>query len=157
MRRFQIFIALLAIALVAIPGSSLGGARALPVIQLVSITTADRINDVAPKGPSKGDTEFTTSRLLNAVPQFGKRRGAAVGSDRGTLTFQSGRSVTINGVAKLPGGTLVVHGKVRILANGLVLPVSGGTGAFRGAHGTVTTSPLTKDGKRALNVYRLKY
>ena len=110
-------------------------------------------HDVAPKGPSKGDTVTYRDRLLNAAAQFGRKKGAKVGSDSGTLTFTGAHTATFNGKAKLPGGTLTLSGPVYTLQNGdLVIPVTGGTGSFAGVRGTLTVGP----GKNHVpNTYRL--
>ncbi len=85
------------------------------MIKLISITTSERRNDVPPRGISVGDSEFSTSRLVNAVPQFGKAKGAVVGSDRSTTTLRSISTARVEGTATLPGGTLLIHGTVRFI------------------------------------------
>lgn len=57
-------------------------------IRLISKTVRYRtLVDRPPKGePNKGDVEWAKSILSNAVPQFGKPKGATVGSDIATLT-----------------------------------------------------------------------
>jgi|SRR5213593_3823116 len=147
---------LLVLVVVAV-STDRGQAAELTSIRLISITTSERSNDVPPKGVSVGDSEFSTSRLLNAVPQFGKAKGAVVGSDQSTTTLRSASTARVEGVTRLPGGTLLIYGAVRFIAHGQIFPIDGGTGAFAGAHGAVTVSPLGKDARRALNVYRLAY
>jgi hypothetical protein len=123
-------------------------------IVVTSITLKNVPHDTGAKGPSKGDTIVSRDRLLNAKAQFGKKKGALVGSDSGTLTFTSANTGTFKGQAKLPGGTLTLSGDVYSLQNGdTVIPVSGGTGAFAGMTGTVTVGT----GKNHVrNTYRLK-
>jgi hypothetical protein len=90
---------------------------------------------------------------VNARAQFGRAEGAAVGSDRGTMTFTGAHTATFSGVATLPGGTLKLSGKVvAVPGNSIVIPVAGGTGRFRGAKGYVLVGPGTKE---ALNTYTL--
>jgi hypothetical protein len=150
--------ALLALALAAAPSPpARGQADRLTLIKLISITTSEWRNDIPPKGISVGDSEFSTSRLLNAVPQFGKAKGAVVGSDRSTTTLRSISTAGVEGTATLPGGTLLIHGTVRFIEKGQVFPIAGGTGAFARAHGTVTIRPLGNDQRKALNVYHLSY
>jgi hypothetical protein len=150
--------ALVVLAVAAAPSlPARGQADKLTVIKLISITTSERRNDVPPRGISVGDSEFSTSRLVNAVPQFGKAKGAVVGSDRSTTTLRSISTARVEGTATLPGGTLLIYGTVRFIRHGQVFPIAGGTGAFARAHGTVTISPLGNDDRRALNVYRLTY
>jgi hypothetical protein len=149
-------LALLA-ALVATTGAATATAQAPMTIQLTSVSTSDRSNDVPPRGPSRGDTSVQTSRLLNAVPQFGKPRNSVVGRDRATITLTGPTSARIEGVTTLPGGTLVVRGTLRLQpGGGIVFPVVRGTGRYAGARGTVTilggSDPL-----RAVNIYRLTF
>ena len=149
------------LTLVAVLAASVaaGSAIAAPptTIRLVSVATSERMRDAPPAGPSKGDASIQTSRLLNAVAQFGKPKGAVVGRDSATITITSPTSATITGVATLPGGTLILRGALRIGTNGeAMFPVVRGTGRFAGARGTVTVTPLGSE-TRALNVYRLVY
>jgi hypothetical protein len=148
-----------AVGLLAAATLASGASAAAPptVIALVSTTTKESSVDVRPKGPSAGDSDTSSSRLANARAQFGRPRGAVVGTDRGTLVFRSAHAATLRAVTKLPGGTLVVDGGIHSLADGsVVVPVTSGTGAFIGAHGTLTIFPPS-DAKTAVNVYRLSY
>jgi len=122
-------------------------------IAVTSVSISIKPTDVAPNGASKGDTVVYRDRLLNAKAQFGRAKGAAVGSDRGTMTFTSAHAATFSGVAVLPGGTLRLEGKVAALPNNaLAIPVTGGTGRFAKAKGFVLVGPGSK---RALNTYAL--
>lgn len=133
-----------------------GAASPSLVIRLTSITTSARFDDKAPRGPSAGDRFFTTSRLINAVAQLGRARGAVVGSDSGTLTLTSPQAGRVDVVVRLVGGTLRVRGRTRVGSGTReVYPVTGGTGRFAGARGTLTVTGLGGDGTRASNVYRL--
>src|SRR6476469_6601265 len=71
-------------------------------IAVTSVSISIKPTDVAPTGASKGDTVVYRDRLLNAKAQFGRVKGAAVGSDRGTMTFTSAHTATFSGVAVLP-------------------------------------------------------
>jgi hypothetical protein len=147
-------------ALAALAGALAASVSAAPppsVIRLVSTTTSASHADVKPKGPSARDRDTSTSRLVNQLAQFGKPKGAIVGSDRGTVTYTGAHSATLRAVTRLPGGTLIVRGPVRPIGNGaVVIAVVGGTGAFAGAHGTLTILPPTS-ATTAVNVYRLTY
>ena len=70
-------------------------------------------HDTPPKGPSKGDTVVYRDRLVNAVRQFGRKQGAVVGRDRGTMTYTSRSSARFDGVATLPGGDAQAAGPVQ--------------------------------------------
>jgi hypothetical protein len=119
--------------------------------QVVSIGSA-KVNDRPPKGSSKGDTVVYRDRLMNAVAQFGRKKGARVGSDRGTMTFTSAHRARFDGRARLPGGTLTLKGRVIALPNNaFAIPVTAGTGDYTGAKGYLVVA----GGKTALNVYRL--
>ncbi len=80
-----------------------------------------------------------TSRLLNARAQFGKPKGAVIGSDRSTMLLTSATRARLKTVAKLPGGTLTVNGMLTAAGGGAVsIAVVAGTGVFAGARGTLT-------------------
>jgi hypothetical protein len=120
------------------------------VIRLRSVTVAPSIKDLPPKGPSKGDVYSGRFVLLNVVPQFGRKAGAVVGTERESLTITSRTAAVIHGVVTFPGGTIVYGGRGRLGSNAPI-PVTRGTGRFAGAHGTLTVGP----GKSPLNTYRL--
>ncbi len=150
-----VFIAVFAVvAGIGSPGAS---AAAPSVIRLVSITTSESSIDLPPRKASVGDRQLFTSKLLNARAQFGKPKGAVVGSDRGTVTLTSAMRANLRTVVKLPGGTLTVSGLLRVAGKGGVsTAVVAGTGIFAGAHGTLTI-PAPTGPKTALNIYRLSY
>ena len=135
------------------------GAAARPAdvaIRVVSTATSVRTHAVAPKGPSVGDYVVLDDRLTNAVRQFGKPRGASVGSDHAVERLVPGGGLTIDGLARLPGDTIRFKRRVQVDTRGHVTaPVVEGTGKYAGAHGTVAITNLRKDGSVALNVYRL--
>ena len=96
-------------------------------------------HDKAPKGASAGDFVVYRDRLLNAAAQFGKQKGAVVGSDRGKLTYVTADTATFGGTVTLPGGTLELSGAVhRTASGGIVVPIVGGTGKYAYARGTLT-------------------
>jgi hypothetical protein len=124
------------------------------VIELVSLTVSasDRGAPPAPgltpnMTPVRTVTEL--DRLYNNVPQFGRARQALVGTDRTILVhFRSGR-VWISVVTKVPGGTIYVRGELK---KGHA-PVTGGTGRYANAHGTLEIRNLNAP-SLAVNVYR---
>jgi hypothetical protein len=127
------------------------------VIRLVSTTTSYRATDTKPKGASAGDRQVFTSSLRNAAAQFGRPKGAVVGTDRSALVLTAAGRAQMTTVAKLPGGTLVVRGLLSDAGKGAVsIPVVSGTGRFDGARGTLTILKPTGP-KTAGNVYRLSY
>jgi hypothetical protein len=95
-----------------------------------------------------------TDRLYNLVPQFGRPKGALVGSDSGTLRKTGTISFSFRGVVRLPGGTLTVKGQVIGGESVSNLTVAGGTGRFAGARGIVVIRELGGQG-RASNIFHL--
>ena len=150
----------LSLSLVAIVAVVAPSAAASPpsVIRLVSITTSESSVDVPPRKASAGDRQLFASRLLNARRQFGKPKGAVVGSDRGTMTLTSATSAHAEDRREAAGR----HDHRRRAAAGRPAtgpsrsPVVSGTGVFAGAHGTLTILAPTGP-KTAVNVYRLSY
>jgi hypothetical protein len=150
-------LALATVAALALPALTSATTAAGPAtVAVIAHTTSMRVVDASPKGPSRGDRYIATSRLSNAVAQFGRKRGAVVGIDRSTTTLTGERTARVSGVATLPGGTLRFQGPLREETTGgsLVAPVVGGTGVFAGARGTVT---VVGTSRRARNTYRLTY
>jgi hypothetical protein len=145
-----------AVAIVAV-GAPSASASAPSVIRLVSLTTSTSDVDVPPRKDSAGDRQLFASRLRNLQRQFGKPKGAVVGSDRGTLTLTSARSANLKVVANLPGGTITARGPLMAAGHGAVsVAIVRGTGIFAGAYGTLTILEQTGP-KTAVNVYRLSY
>ncbi len=142
-------IVLMSLALVLSPA-----AQAQTVtIQLTSLTTIVVPHDQAPKGkPNKGDSIDFKDLLTNRTAQFGKKKGKPVAYDAGTLVYTSSTDTKITVVATFPGiGTITYRGPFATQKNGLtVVPISGGTGAFKGATGTVT---IGKGSTTAPNIY----
>lgn len=153
-------IALLAV-LVGVPAALAQTAGAAPppkTFSVVSVSVGNPVEtDKPPKGPSKGDTIVFKDKLVNAKAQFGKKKGAVVGSDRGTMTFHTAHTASFDGVAVLPGGTVTLKGPVSGVGgqpDAMIIPVAGGTGKYSGATGYVFVGP----GKtRSTNTYFLKY
>jgi len=142
---------LICLALGAMPAQA--ARAAVPrTIRVTSVTVSMVSHDVKPTGASKGDSITYRDELVNATAQFGRRKGAVVGSDSGTMTFTSAHTARFEGKAILPGGTLTLSGSVYTTTDGLVVPVTGGTGAYAHLHGTLTVG----SGKDHVpNTYRL--
>jgi hypothetical protein len=143
----------IAAAALLVPAAAQSRAQDTLVIKVISVSVKLTQNDRPPKGTSKGDTIVFKDDLVNAVAQFGKKPGAKVGTDSGTMTFQGPGSATFKGRAVLPGGTLTLRGRVLAAqGGGITIPVTGGTGRFTGAKGMLIVGP----GKnRAPNTYTL--
>ena len=126
------------------------------IIRVISVATAVKTHDAPPKGPSKGDYVVIDDKLTNQVAQFGKKKGALVGTDHAVERNVGSNRVVVDGIARLPGGTIHFKGELKIDSNGVAaVKVVGGTGDFQAAKGTVAIKNLTKDGKTALNVYSI--
>jgi hypothetical protein len=137
------------LAIVVVPGAS---ARTM-TLQVVSNSISYRAHDIGPKGASKGDTIAYHDELVNDATQFGRKKGAIVGSDTGKLTFTGPHTATFEGSARLPGGTLRISGAVYTSSSGeLVFQVTDGTGDYAGTRGTLTVG---KGRNHVLNTYRL--
>src|SRR5262245_39903645 len=126
-------------------------------IRLVSTTTYVKvITDRPPaRQVNKGDVLVVESTLRNAVAQFGRRRGAAVGFDTVIFTMRSRRETDVIVASKLPGGELRAAGRTR-LGGKQTYSVTGGTGRFANARGTGASIALAVNGDRRLKLYRLQ-
>jgi len=149
--------ALLAAGLAAVTFANAAPAANVTVITLISITTYEKHVDVPPKAASAGDHDFSASKLINAKAQFGKPKGAVVGSDRSVMVLESPTSALLKTLATLPGGTILFGGRLMAAGGGAVkIPVVRGTGVFAGATGTLTVLRPTGP-KTVVNIYRLSY
>src|SRR5205814_9169862 len=91
--------------------------------------------------------------LLDAVPSFGKAANAQVGSDKGTMTFTGAHTARLEGEAVLPDGKITFAGDVTLAPkNSITVPVTGGTGKYENASGTLLVGAGSK---RAPNTYKL--
>ena len=124
-------------------------------IRLISKpVAAGSLTDRAPKGiPNRGDVFYAKSSLRNQVAQFGRPKGALVGSDYATYTLLSKQTAVIRVRVTLPGGTLRAQGTADLTKPGGVLAVVGGTGKFANARGSSEVRDLRN---YSINVYRLQ-
>lgn len=129
-----------------------GSSEVSMTIRVTSTIAGTRAVDVAPKGTSRGDRLHVKSILRNAVAQFGKKKGAVVGSDQAVFTLLTPTSASLTVVVKIPDGTLRVQGQVSPSTTSGRLRVVGGTGSFAGARGSCEVRDLPD---HSLNVYRL--
>jgi hypothetical protein len=128
-------------------------------IRLISTETyAKVLTDRAPTNEaSRGDVIVVGSTLRNAVAQFGRPKGAAVGEDTVIFTMRSRTRAEVIVESTLPGGWLRAAGRVR-LGPRQTYPVTGGRGRFANARGTGESVAYTVrqgQGNRRLKVYRL--
>jgi hypothetical protein len=152
MRR-RLALGLLAGVVLAFPGAA---AAQRVTITVTSETTVQKVKDTPPlKQTNPGDAVEYKDLLLNVGAQFGKKAGEPVAYDEGIITYQGkSKPQTIYGVATFPGiGKLIYRGPMVDAGHGnTTVAVTGGTGGFKGAHGTLTLGPGTE---RALNTYEV--
>lgn len=114
--------------------------------------------------PPLGDTGdvFTTTLLLsNTVAALGKPAKASVGA----MTFQyvlhgkcstescAGATADITAISRLPGGTITATDKgVKLGRPPILIPITKGTGAFKGATGMLAVGAASSP----INTYKLK-
>jgi hypothetical protein len=126
----------------ALPAAAADAAATKSVtIRVLVIPVTRSIKDVPPKTINlgkwtKGDTITGTSILRNAVAQFGKPKGARVGTSTGVTTALSSQMAKADAVARFPGGTVHARGVGRIGPTAKV-PIVGGTGLYAEATGVV--------------------
>lgn len=117
--------------------------------------------DKAPKGMSAGrfsagDVLLIRDDLFNRVAQLGRPAGARIGSDSSKLTFASATAARVVGSASFPGGTVTFRGRATKGATGkLAFTITGGSGRYAHARGTVTEPASDSDPKNATNTYHL--
>ena len=138
---------ILASAAVLLLTPSLGQARSSRTMDIKVVSVLS--------GYSRSATSLRmTDKLYNLAPQFGKPKGALVGSDSGTLKKTGTISFSFRGMARLPGGTLTVKGQVIGGERVSNLTIAGGTGRFAGARGIVVIRGMAGQG-RASNIFHL--
>ena len=125
------------------------------------VTSADSryLIDRAPKGyPNKGDVVRERSTLRNAVAQFGRPKGAIVGSDTwiATVVIPPFGKAHVKATTTLPGGTIRATGAVTAAQTTGTFRVVGGTRKYANARGTISLRNLNASGSRGLSVYRLQ-
>ena len=121
-----------------------------------SYTTITKTNDTAPRGKANaGDKIEFKDLLVTTSNQLGKKKGKPVGYDAGTVIYTSPTTQEIEGVTTFPGyGTVTFGGVMKPMKDGTVhVPVVKGTGAFKGAKGTLI---IGEGNQKAPNTYVLK-
>ena len=130
MRRSWIALATVA-AVVALPAGS-AAAKTITIKATSKIDNA-RFVDTGATGDSPGDLLVFTEKLFDA-------KGRQIGSDAASCVRLFDATSLCNGVYKLKGGQLMVQllqpGPTGVYEQA----ISGGTGRFRGARGTVTVN-----------------
>ena len=149
MRRY-ILPTFFAVALAASIAATSQGAKG-PLTFKVTLVQEATVRHPHPPAGDAGDT-FSTVLKLNAI---GTVLGFPNGTPMGQMAFTWGPlngscssnaaecsgTTNILTTTKLPGGTITANGINVSLANGIILPVQGGTGIFKGVKGTVYVAP----------------
>ena len=148
MRRILSFTAIVAAA-VAVSLVMAGQARPAAHTLVLKLAIQQHGTTRTPHPPvgDAGDVFTTTLLLNNTVAALGKGPGASVGAMlfsyvlHGTCSTEScaGANADISAVSRLPGGTLTAAAnKVQLGHPPIVIPITGGTGTYKGATGKVT-------------------
>jgi hypothetical protein len=90
----------------------------------------------AKKGARAGDSALFSFKLY-ADARLTRPIGSAVYS----CTFNFAQEAICEADFDLKGGTMVALGPAKLKTANLILPVIGGTGRYRGAHGQLTSRP----------------
>lgn len=129
-------------------------------IRLIGSAASSRyLVDHSPKGyPDKGDVVRETSTLRNAVAQFGRPKGATVGSDVWitTIVIPPFGKADVKATTTVPGGTIRAVGTVTATQMTGTFRVVGGTGKYADARGTLSLRNINASGSRAVIVYHLR-
>ena len=139
-------------ALVGLSAAAMAAPDATRVIRVTATEISGNTQAKPPPGPA-GDLIVGSDRLRNAVPQFGKPKGAVVGKDTYRLVFRGAHVAAISVTATLPGGTIRCGGTFDDRRRFQLIRVVGGTGSFAAVTGTCEARP---SGSATLNIYRLR-
>ena len=134
-------------------------AATLTIRLIVTPADSKYLIDHAPKAyPNKGDVIRETSTLRNAVAQFGRPKGAIVGSDVWitTIVIPPFGKAAVKAATSVPGGTIRAVGAVAATQTTDTFRVIGGTGKYAEVRGTIRLRNLNANGSRGLSVYRLQ-
>ncbi len=153
-----IAVAALSLFLLTLPAEAARQAHsATMTVRLIARETDSKVlTDRPPQQElNRGDVLWVESVLRNAVPQFGRPKGAVVGRDTTILTVLSATHGRVLVQTLLPRGTLEAAGRVRFGAR-QTYPVTGGTGRFAKARGIGESRALDPPSNRRLRIYRLR-
>ena len=152
------------LALAAAGAFAAAATAGTPVTIVVATKQGPTVQHAYPPATEVGDRFDSSLVLVNPkhVRQFGLAGKAKVGTMSFSYTIRSQcrafepacRSrADIQTTSTLPGGTIDAAAKdVTIATPRIVVPVTGGTGRYAGAHGTLTMGPASTQ----TNVYRLE-
>jgi hypothetical protein len=154
-------VALLILVALVLSGSA-QASRSVHTQKLVlGITQHGTTRTPHPPLGDEGDVFTTTLLLSNTVAALGKPAKASVGA----MTFQyvlhgrcstescTGATADIVAISRLPGGTITAsENSVKLGKPPIVIPITKGTGAFKGATGLLSVGAES----RPINTYQIK-
>jgi hypothetical protein len=129
--------------------STAGGSTGPAMIRIFDRQFGYTRVDLGPRGLTPGDSEIITTRLFNR-----KITQKPIGSGRFICTFTNGLNRTCIATISLPKGQLVASGNIRFRAF-YNLAVTGGTGLYDNARGTLTVIRTTRQPRREILLFRL--
>jgi hypothetical protein len=133
-----------AVLVSGIGASSIGASSGVASLRFYERPGSTHVIDNAPKGRKAGRGDI----ILFVNPVF-DRQGTQVGTDRGVCTMYSAGESQCDATLALPKGQIVTHG-LQGAKTGFDVAVIGGTGAYAGARGTMTTRPIKEGGSTIL-------
>jgi hypothetical protein len=167
MRRYLIPVVLVlslagAVTAAGLAHSSSRALKSGPLTFKVSLIQEATYRHAHPPAGDPGDT-FSTTLRLNAI---GNVLGFPEGTPMGTMAFTWGPlqgscsssaascegTTNIQTLTRLPGGTITAGGENVSLSSGIVVPVTSGTGIFKGVKGSIQIAPLGV----AVDIFHLK-
>jgi hypothetical protein len=160
-RTVPLLAALVLASILAIPGQGAASKSLTFKVRLIQEQTI-RHHKSSDGEDHTNDTFSTQLRLFTIVSTLGISPNTPIGTmefnwgplNGSCTTSGSGCSGTTNitTFTKLPGGTLTAGGKNVSLSKGIIVPVTIGTGIFKGATGTIDIAPSSV----AEDVFNLK-
>jgi hypothetical protein len=126
----------------AVTAGGIANAATSTTITVSAVQTSSKIiKDTPPKGQiNPGDKFQFTEKLL--------QKGKKIGTDKVVITDEAGNKALADGVFTFKAGTLHAHGTIPFPPpNGKAfkVPIIGGTGAYKGAKGTVTVTQKSQN------------
>jgi len=125
--------------------SSIGASSGVASLRFYERPGSTHVIDNAPKGKQVGRGDL----VLYANPVF-DRQGTQVGTDHGVCIVLGVGQSQCDATLALPKGQIVTHG-LQGAKSSFDVAVIGGTGAYSGAHGTMTMRPI-KDGGSTIQI-----
>jgi hypothetical protein len=149
LKRLGIVVAVAGVGALAVSsvGPATGGGPARDgdhrhTVRVLSTTTGETFVDVGRPGESRGDSFVFSARVTRHGKKVG-RVGVAC-----TITSVRRQEAQCLGTARLRRGQISIQGLVRGEPDVFAFPITGGTGAFEAAGGTLVVRQLTDTKER---------